>query len=231
MADEQRPVPLERRHPPTSWVLNRFQLNLDVLREMLDDTAPQLEVVDKNALGPDALARLELLEPQQRNKLEKVLERMQAHAEAEFDRLREAGEELADGVEADPADAKELFDIFGDDQFTLGRFMTRLNDAASGPSRSLIFRNSLLTMAISAFEVLISGIVSRFYVTYPKALGDEKVFSLSDIRSFGDLEDAADQLLASRVDDLMYGGLADWAAWFEKNCQASSPTMPWTSRP
>ncbi len=108
-----------------------------------------------------------------------------------------------------------------DDRHFTNEFVQELEQVASGPLRVTILHNSLLAMAIGAFEVLVAGVATRYYVDRPNALdSDEKSFSFSELREFGDVDDAADEMISRRITSLMYGGLDSWADWFDKNCDA-----------
>lgn len=70
-------------------------------------------------------------------------------------------------------------------------------------------------MAVSAFEVLVSGLASRYFISFPGALDVKKrEFSLEDVEGFKTEADATDLLISRRVSTLMYGGLESWSKWF-----------------
>jgi hypothetical protein len=217
-----QPAPLERRHPELIWVLDRFHLSLDLLREMLADFVPLVEAREKERLGPQALAALESLDPDRQEKLRHLIE--------------EITEGVRNGQPIEPTEEEKqkwaplMGEIFQNDRFSIVSLLERMRKKATGPSPVIIVHNSLLAQAIAAFEVLVSGVVTRFFVTHPSALGTaEKEFSLADLRTFADIDDAADALIANRVGKLMYGGLDDWADWFQSNCDAtlSQLAMSW----
>lgn len=305
-------VALEERHPPFAWVIRRFHLNLDALREMLDEFVPQLEEFDAKRLGPAAISAVRSLPEDRRKELRKLLETTNAtvtypaggqdveedakhptpaikhgrHDSIEStgtaDERRNAttvpGEPAAErqdaatgpeqprssleGVEPQPdkdsssaatpttstdgaplravapsataadipteADPevqrlrREMSRIFADDPHSINSFLMGLTKAMAGPRRVAIIRNSLLAQAISAFEVLVSGIVTRYFILHPDALeasGPE--FSLADLRKFEDIDDATDVLIARRVSSLMYGSLDDWGKWFQSRAKVS----------
>jgi hypothetical protein len=205
-------VPLERRHPPLSWVVDRFHLDMDALRGMLADFVPVVMERELNRLGSKALAELESLDPERQEKLRTLLDSW-----AERARRGEKGNPPPEELERWAPTFREIFD---NDQHSLVSLIERMRKRTAGPSAIAIVYNSLLTQAISAFEVLVSGIVTRFYVAHPDALGtDTKEFSLAELRTFEDIDDAADALIATRVAALMFGGLDDWSAWFKKNSE------------
>ncbi len=213
-------VPLDKRHPPLRWALGRFHLELDALREMLADFVPLVVEREKERAGAEAVSKLAALDPSRQGKLRDVLEGAANRA------LR--GEKPSSfATEEEPI----LREIFENDRHSLLSLALNIQKLAAGPSQVAIVQNSLLTQAISAFEVLVSGIVTRFYVEHQNALGtDAQEFSLADLRTFEDIDDAADALIALRVSSLMFGGLDDWAAWFKKNegDELSELAMDWS---
>jgi hypothetical protein len=211
---ETSSVPLEKRHPPVWWAVRRFQLNIDALREMLHRAAPEMRELDKLRLGANALAAVNALPKENQEQLEALLEEEQRERppeapEEEPQRGDTTGEDLSE------ADGKRLHEIFRGDRFALASFLEGYMAAVAGPSREAIVQNSFLIMAVSAFEVLVSGLAARHFVAFPGALDPAKEeFSLEDVEGFRTTEDAIDLLLSRRVGDLMRGGLDDWAKWF-----------------
>lgn len=219
-------VPLAQRHPPLLWVTRRFHLHLDAVREILSDFLPHANEMEEKHLSVDSLVKIE-------NLPEKKREELQAYIDERFAVAR-AGDPPPPPI--DPADDPDEDDddfvaveielgrveqIIEDRHFT-NEFVQELDSLASGPLRLTILQNSLLAMAIGAFEVLVAGIATRFYVEHPDALdSQEKSFSFAELRGFGDIDDAADEMIARRITDLMYGGLDSWREWFEKDRKAN----------
>lgn len=235
MADEPNPkaetvedaaVSLEKRHPPIWWVVRRFQLNIDALREMLQKAAPGMRELDKLRLGANALAAVNALPKENQERLEAFLEeeeRIRA-SEPPVEEEPQTGE--VDEDELDEEKGKRLFEIFRGDKFAATSFMEGYVAAVAGPSREAIVQNSFLVMAVSAFEVLISGLVARHFIAFPQALDPvKKEFSLEDVQGFQNSEDATDLLLSRRVGDLMYGGLDDWSKWFAGHGKIDLPEL------
>lgn len=201
----EKRVPLGERHPPLGWVLSRFHLDLDALREMLDEFVPLAVERARKRAGSEAISQLGSLDPERQDKLRRFLDA--------------AADRALRGEKPGPSSPEEpvLREIFENDRHSLLSLVLGIQKQLVGPSRIAIVHNSLLTQAISAFEVLVSGIATRFYVEHSNALGtDIKEFSLAELRTFADIDDAADALIALRVSSLMFGGLDDWAAWFKK---------------
>ncbi|HEU0249480.1 MAG TPA: hypothetical protein VFR48_02025 [Solirubrobacteraceae bacterium] len=208
-----KPVPLMQRHPSMGWVVLRFQLAIDAYREMLNEGIQDIELLDERRLGANALAAVKTLPEANRQKLEAFLEH---HADPETPSI-------------DPEDSavqKEVAAIFRGDRYAALSFLLGAREAMAGPRRAAIVRNSLLVMAISAFEVLLTGLISRRFVEYPDAMqADQKEFSLEDVRGFRSEEDAIDLLLSRRVTKIMYGSLDEWSKWFDERANAAFPPL------
>jgi hypothetical protein len=200
---------------------------LDAVREILNDFLPHISELDDKHLSVDALVQIKNL-PEDRR------ERLQAYMDERFEMAREGDppalpapvEEGSDDESQSEETVRiqielaEVEKIIGDRHFT-NEFVQELEQIASGPLRVTILHNSLLAMAIGAFEVLVAGIATRYYVEHPNALdSNEKSFSFAELREFGDVDDAADEMISRRITNLMYGGLDSWSEWFSKNCGA-----------
>jgi hypothetical protein len=92
-----------------------------------------------------------------------------------------------------------------------------MTKASIGPDREVLLRGALLTVAIGALEVLVAAAATGFYRSKPSALGDERKFSLKDLEALDSIDEARDEAIASRTENLVHGDLADWAQWFEKH--------------
>jgi len=223
---EEGSVPLDQRHPDTLWVTRRLQLHLDAVREILRDFMPHVREIDEKHLSVDALFSLKDLSPSRRDQVRAFMDRRIADARAGDPPQLGDGERTGEEQDSDGSTVSismtlgEIEEVTGDRHFA-GRFIEEFEKSLQGPLRVTILHNSLLAMAVGAFEVLVSGIATRFYIAHPDALdSDEKTFSFAELRAFGDVNDAADEMISRRIADLMYGGLGTWADWFDKNCDA-----------
>jgi hypothetical protein len=135
-------------------------------------------------------------------------------------------EEPQGGDTEEGAPRNKLNEIFRGDEFALASFLDSYTRAMTGPSRVTIVHNSFLVMAVSAFEVLVSGLVARHFIAFPGALDpDKNEFSLDDVQGFKTQEDALDLLISRRVSALMYGGLDDWSKWFAGRGNINLPEL------
>jgi hypothetical protein len=184
-------MPLSERHPDIPLVLTRFQLAIDAYREMLEKVLSDIHELDQRRLGANELAAIKTIPEENRARLAALLARLE---DPETPGVAATSEEEAKAQE------REIQEIFRSDRFAAASFLSGMREAMAGPSRAAIVHNSLLVMAISAFEVLLSGLISRQFVAFPDALQvDQKEFSLEDVRGFQTEEDAIDLLLARRV--------------------------------
>jgi hypothetical protein len=230
----QEPVPLTRRHPGVIWVTRRFQQHLDAVREILSDFMPHAREIDEKHFSVNTLVELENLPDTTRASLQSYMDSLFAEARAgeppnleppDGDPTQNGADEAKGETFEIAIDLGRVQEIIGDRHFT-NAFVQELETMLAGPLRVTILHNSLLAMAIGAFEVLVSGIATRFYVNHPKALdSDEKTFSFAELREFGDVDDAADEMISRRITAVMYGGLESWSDWFASNGKADLPDL------
>lgn len=231
MATQNEPsaesLPLSQRHPSIVWITRRFQLHLDAVREILNEFVPHIHELDAKHLSVDALVQIKNLPEPKQKQLMTYFDELFAEAGAGGppakplgERRNENGSNEDDEVVSIQIEMDKIEQIIGDRHFS-NAFAQEIEQAVNAPRRVTILHNSLLAMAIGAFEVLVAGIATRYYVDHPNALDSkEKIFSFAEIREFGDVDDAADEIIARRITGLMYGNLGSWAAWFDENCQA-----------
>ncbi|MDX6533013.1 MAG: hypothetical protein QOF68_757 [Gaiellales bacterium] len=98
-----------------------------------------------------------------------------------------------------------------------------------------ILLQSLLTAAVGAFEAHLASVTSQFYRAAPQALEavareKEKEFSLRDLKRMNTIEEAVDVAIASRVDELLFKGYADWKRFYEERCKIdfADVSLDWT---
>ncbi|MFD5655456.1 hypothetical protein [Streptomyces sp. NPDC127039] len=98
-------------------------------------------------------------------------------------------------------------------------FMMHLHESLQRPPRAPIFLQSTIVSTVSAFEVLISGLVGQYYTVTPQALDaasreKEKEFSLKELKEMDSIDDAIDIAIGRRVDEMMFGSFSDWRKFF-----------------
>lgn len=84
-----------------------------------------------------------------------------------------------------------------------------------------------LVSLISYVEVFISQITHFYFNIYPQSItsGKEKKFSFDDLEKIGSIEDAKSYLIGQEVEQLLWGSIEDWAAFFKKRLNLEVPFL------
>ena len=91
-------------------------------------------------------------------------------------------------------------------------FRTRVPAAGH---RDILYRG-VLTGIVGQFEVLISDLAHHFYRRAPGSMGaQERALTVSELLSFGSLDEATDYVISEKVDDLLRGSAEDWRKFFD----------------
>lgn len=84
-------------------------------------------------------------------------------------------------------------------------------------ARLAVLNASLLTSAVSNFEVLVSNVVKAFINLHPQALkSDDMKYSLAEISAFESLDEFQDFASDRYVEGVLRGSFDDWMLWFGK---------------
>lgn len=212
-------------HPPLQGVFDTYVETIDALRELHAAVAPHAEELDTSRLDPDEIAAVEGLTAEQKSKLAAWLRRRRDARV--FDSPEPPDKPLPTPTEATGGDGDDktdreaedhaaLSEVFGDDRRPLVLFSLRLVRMAMSPGRKSILNSSLLTSAVGAFEVLAGGVMAQSFLRFPERLGDTPEFSLRDLERFESIDEARDEAVDARVDDLLRKDLVAWASWFEE---------------
>jgi len=83
------------------------------------------------------------------------------------------------------------------------------------PESAAVLRRSLLTMAVSDFEILL-GVVAKFVLrSHPDKLNPgDATLTLAQLQNIGDIRQAIEIVVDRRVEDLLRGDLIEWEKWF-----------------
>lgn len=152
-----------------------------------------------------------------------------------FERMGEAGlREAADSDDVLDLEARkvstqkileEMRDEIGEIAENPSAFIHYLGayvEAKARPARLPVLYASLLTTAVSNFEVLVSGVVREFLRVKPEALrSDEAKYSLSEIEGFQTLEEFRAYAAERYAEALLRGSFEEWMEWFEKRLKVS----------
>lgn len=205
----ERPESGPPRQPAFAISLFRFQESVDAIRQLHDEVYGHAAELDRVRTSPEQLSAVKSLDPERRKKFKEWLE-----SSAQSPNANSSSDEQP--VPGSPSEEQTLTEIFGDNWVAIGQAQQSLHRAALTPSREMLLRSSLLTMAVSAFEVLLGGIAARHYEMHPGDIGTEKRFSLKEIAAFSSLEDVQDAAIAHRVYQLLQSPLDEWAKWLDK---------------
>lgn len=206
----------EQRQPPFVLTLYRFQETIDAVHQLHEEVCGHAAELDRQRTSLEQLSAVKSLDPERQEKFKQWLGRTFEHARKKAEQRPEDDNESA-VEELTEDDKRVMSEVFGDNPVAIGQAQALLQrNLLVAPSREMLLRSSLLTMAVSAFEVLLGNLVARHYELHPAALGDEKRFSLKQIASYDSLEDVQDAAIAYRVYQLLQGSLEDWSKWLDQ---------------
>lgn len=212
--EPEKPLSVQRQ-PPFLVSIFRFQETIDAIRQLHDEVCGHAAELDRQRVSPEELSAVKSLDPERREKFKHWIE-------ANFDATGAEGatdveEPETQDVQPSESDEITLQEIFGDNQVAIGQAELMLNRAMLTPSREMLLRSSLLTMAVSAFEVLLGGLAARHYELHPGNIGTEKRFSLPELSRFDSLEKVQDAAIAHRVYQLLQAPLDEWVKWLDQS--------------
>lgn len=210
---ESENSPPRQRQPAFVLTLYRFQETIDAVHQLHDEVCGHAAELDRQRISPEQLSAVKSLDPERQEKfkhwLARVFERGGKPTGAETD-------EDTDRAVTDD-DKRVMSEVFGDNPVAIGQAQALLQrNLLVAPNREMLLRSSLLTMAISAFEVLLGNLAARHYELHPTSLGDERRFSLRQIASYDSLEDVQDAAIAYRIYQLLQAPLEEWAKWLDQ---------------
>lgn len=201
-----------------SAALAQHHAAMEALEELLNVIAPQVAELDKPPF--DSLPKEVKKLPPDRQK--EVAAALNAVGEA----FRAAGEGKRKEVEV---------------SFSAGQGLEETHEVFSSviqrilrprPKRLDILLQSLVTTAVSAFEVVVSAVLNDYYRTHPGAMGaSEKEFSLDDLNAFDSLDDATTVAIQRRVERLLFESFEEWSNEFDKRLKLpfESLCIDWTA--
>lgn len=149
------------------------------------------------------------------------IEFVPVEAREDVDGLRKHG---LDGISAESA---LRIRAVGDDRFTVEiedpavawhfwEVIREIQRGVVGPTHAALLMRSILTMAVSAFELLVTNLHRSFLTCSPGAAEgpDVKSFSLADLYEFGSVQDAIAETIYRQADSFARKGLNHWSKWF-----------------
>ena len=194
----------------------RYETAYEALTDLINELLPHAEALDD---PENYLQNFQLSRRFSARTMQQISEVLERHAEADSHPNTLFQELLTQFSEVDGI--HELV-------MTLHRIMSR-------PPRTPILLNGLLTSAVGAFESHLATVTAAFFRASPQALEAvprerEKEFSLADLKSLDSVNDAIDLAISRRVDDLLFGGLGDWAKFYRDRLNIDFPelALDWT---
>jgi hypothetical protein len=194
------------RQTPFAVSLYRFQEEIDALRQLHEEVCVHAAELDSDEVTVDQLSAVKALSPERRVKLKSWIESGVSRDDSDLDpeKMAEENEEA-------------LSEIFGDNLVAARQAQQMMMRRAVSPRREVLLRSSLLTMIVSAFEVLLGGLAGRHFEIHPKSIGSAKQFTLEELRGFASLDDIQDAAIAHRVYQLLQAPLVEWTKWLDKD--------------
>ncbi|MGW0554786.1 hypothetical protein ACWDZ6_11375 [Streptomyces sp. NPDC002926] len=182
--------------------IERFIDRIDAARDIIDITSPVIAAADsQKAVFHKFVGGLNYLTREELNQF--------------FGLLEKSGEEAAkNNVPWQVELLNAVWEEFKGKSWT-SKLATDLHAMLRRPSRIDFLRESTVVSAVTSFEVLFSSLISSFLKVSPQALDamskeKEKEFSLRDLKSLANIEEAVDLAVSRRVDELMFGSVSDW---------------------
>ena len=197
-----------------------FHEAIDGLQEFLESVAPHL-----SKLEGDDLPAAATLSPSQRDELRRVVVRLRRGLRYALEGSTEDGSATDEAgtakatIEVVPGTSsrKTRVNLSADPDVNeaVVEFLRRMPQRRR--KKMPILLRSVLTMSVSAFEVLVGQLAEARYRLHPRAMGtDKKEFSLEDLSKFDAIDDATTALIERRTDELMRRGLDGWADWHKE---------------
>lgn len=190
---------MEATMPFVSLVLHG---SISTRRRLSDDrTAPHDTEVDWTEIVP-----MDLVPVERREEMEQSLETSdETRGVADFKMTQSEDGRIRIDF-ADPALRRHFWAVIDE-----------LEKAALTPSRAALLMRSVLTMAVSSFEVLVSSTYQAHLICNPGAIEnqDTKMFSLQELFAFESVQDAIEETIFQQCDQFSRKGVRAWVAWFK----------------
>ncbi len=198
------------RQPAFLVSIFRFQETIDALHQLHEEVCVHAAELDRERFDPEALSAVKSLASERRARFKQWIE----------ENVKVAATDEApandDAILARPLD-DELVEIFTGNPAAANQAQLLLQRAVVTPNRQMLLRSSLLTMAVSAFEVLLGALASRHYELHPGNLSNDRRFSFKEISAFDSLDEVQDAAIAHRVYQLLQEPLDQWSKWLDKD--------------
>ena len=182
--------------------LDDFEETLSALNETIQVLAPHVEKLDSmQVAAADFISAIRQVPKNRREAVGNAFEKLNG-----------------DGFQDIKSVLQELDNEFENEQWLMRLWVENYRMLTRARRVELLHR-SMVTAAVSSFEVLISAALRYVFDANPDLMGSagaEKKFSLFDLKKLGSIDDATQLLVNSRIDDLLYGSFKSWSQWWEK---------------
>lgn len=210
-------------------VAARFLQSMDAVAE-LAAFAAQASQLDDEDMAIEAIASRRMpaaTQEQHRAAAAIVREMFQKMSEVRLHAAAESDGDLEEEARFDAAwpvldeMQKKMVEISAN-PLAFSHYVVAYVEAQGRPARLPVLYASLLTTAVSNFEVLVSGVVKEFLRMKPEALrGDDTKYSLKEVEGFQDLEEFREYCADRHAEALLRGSFEEWMGWFEKRLKVS----------
>ena len=145
--------PPDQRQPAFVLTLFEFQETIDAVHQIHDEICGHAAELDRQRLSPEQLSAVKSLDPERREKFKNWIAELMSEDGHQKEESPD-GDEGSDGSLTED-DKRLLREVFGDNPVAIGQAQALIQRTLMvAPSREMLLRSSLLTMAVSAFEVL-----------------------------------------------------------------------------
>lgn len=230
------------------WAIVDFTRTLSALGELLDDLLPRAQELDENAHELESIIKAEVsaLDSDAKATAKRELKELVATffppmAEALLDGLQRLEDEGHDQeIVVDFNDPETLHASFTETralklawedkyghELNMAKFIGGIRHMATPPvRRAELLLRSLVITSVSAFEVLLTALLSRYFRTHPGVLdAREKRFSLEDLTEFNSLSEATERYLEQRVEEVVREGHSAVMRFFRSKDRLNIPVQ------
>jgi hypothetical protein len=212
---------------------SRFYDSLEALKDLLELITPHVIQLDEKYIERilDRSLRLPMVDRvEARDHLKSLAKHLRTKAEeiSRLEALKDSGGASAD-IDAELERLQSEVSAYTFEE--LWKFARTFPSLAQGlevlrevgllppirSSRVGILLGALVTTAVSAFDVLLEGIVAKYYRLHAEGVGtDAPEFSLRDLRRYSSIEEALEEAITRRADAFSRESFDEKVKWFKR---------------
>ncbi|SDC90730.1 hypothetical protein SAMN05660690_2867 [Geodermatophilus telluris] len=152
-----------------------------------------------------------------RRMMEGITDALSEKGQASEDASAESPEGVDAAVRPAVEEAIEVIREVSTDTSVMAHYIMVYSKNRARVARLGTLNASLLTSAVSNFEVLISNLIKQFLRERPDALrGDDSKYSLAEVSAYESLEEFRDYAADRYAEGVLRGSFDDWMNWFDK---------------